>query len=237
MPASSSGAPTRCASSAPCAVRLRATSVPTTRSPAGRPYRLHAALAPGPSEPRSPVPPGAGMVRRAAPCLTHAPAPGRLVSRSGAGPSPCTRHAGAAVVSQPRAGVEREQVVLGLAADDDPRLAVAHRDDRRPRHVVVRCSPCSGSRRPCPGRRAGRRRPTSPGRNSSLHDDVAALAVLADDAGEHGRRVGRARRPACTSSRRRRGPCGCCRSCRRRRRRSGGGRRRRGATSLTVPTS
>ena len=57
----------------------------------------------------------------------------------------------------------REQVVLGLPPQhDDRRCAVAHRDHRRTRHVVVVAAPCAGSRRPVPGtardRRAARRR-------------------------------------------------------------------------------
>ena len=80
--------------------------------------------------------------------------------------------------------------------------------------------------RPAVGTGAGHREQVAgthvAGQELVLDDDVAGLAVLADDAGQ--RRPGRRRpgRPASRSSRRRRARCGCCRSSRRRpRRRSG----------------
>ena len=83
------------------------------------------------------------------------------------------------------ADVEREQVVLGLAPHDHRRDAVPHGHDGRARHEVV-----VGRHRPAvrPGRGHGEQVAGGDvgGQVDVVHHDVAALAVLADDAGQDG---------------------------------------------------
>ena len=83
--------------------------------------------------------------------------------------------------------VAAQQVFLGLAAHDDARLAVAHGDDRGTAEVVVvaRERPAVGAGRGHGDQVAGR---DVPRQVVGVHDDVAALAVLAGDA--HQGRVG-----------------------------------------------
>ena len=118
--------------------------------------------------------------------------------------------------------IARGQVLVGLAPDDDARLAVAAEDDRRPRHAVVvarhRVAVGAGRRgdedvadgraRPASRRGRGRRRTRSACRRSS-------------PACRAGRRRGR--RSALRSGSRRASAAGC-RTCRRRRRRRCGRR-------------
>src|SRR5699024_2542115 len=98
-----------------------------------------------------------------------------------------TGRAGSAVCRS--ADVEREEVVLGLAADQGADLAVAHGDHRRPGHVVV-----VGGQRVAVGPGHGHRDQVAAlhvgGEVLVLDHDVAALAVLADHAHHLGRGVG-----------------------------------------------
>ena len=113
-------------------------------------------------------------------------------------------------------GVPGEEVGFGLAAHDDAGDAVAHRDDRRARHVVV-----VAGERPAVGAGRGHREQVAgrdvAGRYSASTTMSPRLAVLADDANERGRGVATPGRRCAPSSRRRRARCGRCRSCRRRR--------------------
>ena len=101
-----------------------------------------------------------------------------------------TRSAFAHARARLATSVEAEQVGLGLAAHDHRRDTVADGDHRRARHVVVVAGHAAavGAGRG-DGDQVARR---DVGRQPRVaHDDVAALAVLADHAGEHrgGRRL------------------------------------------------
>src|SRR5699024_512400 len=98
----------------------------------------------------------------------------------------------AAASGNPFAGgsaeVEGEEVVLGLRPHDEPGLPVPHGQHARPRHEVV-----VGGHRP-PVRAGGRDGEQVTGgdvvgQQDVTHDDVPALAVLADDAGDDGGRL------------------------------------------------
>ena len=110
-----------------------------------------------------------------------------------------------------------DQVVVGLAADDDPRLAVAAEDHRRPRHavVVVGHRVAVGA-----GRRGDQHVADARGGQRRVADqDVAGLAVHAGDRRQRvaaSRRRGRRSPPRSGS---RRASAAGCRTCRRRRRR------------------
>ena len=97
--------------------------------------------------------------------------------------------------------------------------AVADGDHRRLEQVVV-----VAGHRPAVGAGGGDGEQVAGlhvgGQPQVADQDVAALAVLADDAAERGRGVGGRGWPARRCSWRRRGRCGCCRSSRRRPRRS-----------------
>ena len=84
-----------------------------------------------------------------------------------------------------------EQVVQSLAADDDARRPVPHRDHRRPERVVV-----VGGHGAAVGAGAGDRDQVAgadvAGQELVLDHDVAGLAVLADDPGQDRRCVGAA---------------------------------------------
>ena len=84
--------------------------------------------------------------------------------------------------SQPTSSASRSSSVSRRTST--ARRPVAHRDDGRARHAGCSSRPSSARTRRWPARRAGRRRRTSPGRCDVVHDDVAALAVLADDTRE-----------------------------------------------------
>ena len=111
-----------------------------------------------------------------------------LVDPAGAGPSSrlLTRRRGASRSSS----VSRRTITRGRA--------VAHRDHRRARARGCSCWPWSGSRRRWPGTASRSPGATSAGQARVLDHDVAALAVLADHAGQHGSARRSARRPACT---------------------------------------
>ena len=95
----------------------------------------------------------------------------------------------------------------------------SHRDDGRTRAHGCRCWPASGSRHRCAGTASRSPGPTSSGQELVLDDDVAGLAVLADDTGRARPAPPTGATRACRRSRRRTARAGCCRSCRRRRRR------------------
>ena len=128
-----------------------------------------------------------------------------------------------------------EQVVDGLAAHDDPGLR--RRARRPPAAAGCGCTGWTGtgSRRPCPARRAGRPARRQPGRNSSLTTMSPLSQCLPTTRASTGVGAGGAARPGCTSSWRRRGRCARCRSCRRRPRRRRATAPPSRSTGLTVP--
>ena len=134
------------------------------------------------------------------------------------------------------ARVAGEQVVDRLAAHDDAGLSPAHRHDRRAGDVVV-----VAREREAVGAGRGHGEQVAgcdvAGQVLGVDDDVARLAVLADDAHERGLGVALARRDAAPSTARRRARGARCRSCRRRRSRRGASASSSSATGLVVPTS
>ena len=120
------------------------------------------------------------------------------------------------IADSPSVGRPSRSSSVSRRTIDGARLPVAHRDHRRPRHVVVVAGHATGSRRRCRAPRAGRRARCRPGRNSSFTTmSPPSQCLPTTRASPAARRSGGWR--ACRSSRRRRGRCGCCRSSRRRR--------------------
>src|SRR5215217_4700893 len=164
MPTSSSRRPTRAASSSACVVNSRATCVPTTPQPSNA---TRSGSPAGSTAGRS-----AGAGTAPPPCLRRSLSPSSTL-RAPAGP-------GSGTADRRSPHVEGEEVVFGLAAQQHPDLAVADGEHRRARHVVVlvgqaaAVGPRAGHGEQVAGADVGRK-------ELVLDDDVAALAVLADD--------------------------------------------------------